>query len=270
MVKAKFQSVSRDLLAFPSDSIGITLAGGDTLMLTAGDEQKQMAVECIRRAVSRSWGKGIQGETTLKDGQTSIKMKGFPWFDGARAKSIFNHIFEEFGRKGFTFQETVYCGGNGEVMISTLFLRFDPEVAEQYRETSVFCLCIGIRDVRLYDAPMELIETVREIINTVFPRGIKKEGYKNKGKVRTCYKFQLAEYLGTGRMLESRTLVASLLNAMGDAGHRKLCSGGQAMGNNSFFYESRLLGDTSLESSIALVPVNSSHEGMEPTVSEPL
>eukprot|EP01119_Soliformovum_irregulare_P005531 TRINITY_DN17286_c0_g1_i1.p1 TRINITY_DN17286_c0_g1~~TRINITY_DN17286_c0_g1_i1.p1 ORF type:complete len:272 (-),score=42.14 TRINITY_DN17286_c0_g1_i1:67-882(-) len=250
---------------FPQDMIALTFRRGDTIDVIADTDQMKLAHDWIKTAILRSWSKGIQKDYK-REHQLSIQLKGSPWYDLSRSKTVYNRILEEFGRKGFSCQEIVSHQGSGADMVGTVFFHYDEDTCNRFKETSIFCLTFaGDNQIKLYDAPSELTERIREAIQRCWPKGIKREGFKDKGKVKSCYKFLLNGHLWGS--VEHIMLIGTILKAASEAGHRQLGCGAQAMGLGSYFYETGLVGDTSEVSSLSLVI--ESDTGIELPHSEP-
>ncbi|XP_078343323.1 uncharacterized protein LOC144629038 isoform X2 [Oculina patagonica] len=188
----------------------VGLSSWDTLMvLNAPTELHQT----FKDVVERSWPKGIQTWTYEED-VLKIKLNGYPWYaDGeetVHARVILHTLVNEL----LIRQWKLYANSNLRSSANTLFFEHDPNIAPGLQPIPAhFTISFSSDDLlRLIGNPEGLVSPVRNVLQTYWARGIKKEE-----RYAESWQFKLhgTPWRASGQEeVDSRFLVVKLLEAM--------------------------------------------------------
>lgn len=187
----------------------VGLSSTDSLMVLNAPEELH---QTFKDVVAKSWNAGIQ-RWTYENSVLVIKLVGNPWHpdgqDTVSSRLLLQNLINDLRLR----QWNLYGNSNLKSSTNTLFFEYDPNIVPGEPSTTHFTISLNKQDrLRLIGAPDSLVSVIRNVIQTIWLRGI-----QNEERYYQSWEFKLrgTPWWASGtEAVDSRYLIAKLLEAL--------------------------------------------------------
>ncbi|KAF9095380.1 hypothetical protein BGX23_000606 [Mortierella sp. AD031] len=209
----------------------ITLNESDKIRLIAVPAP---LVPHLRAAITRCWGK-ISREQDY-NGAHEFKLSGNPWLgygsDHVPARRLLVGILKTMAQQGWNIVQSADISKKEQDKDSLFFETVAPEVSMVDLTVDMFCVSFGSSDkLRVIDASVEVVNVVRQAIQTQWKYGISREQQESVSK---AWEFKLNGcpwYPGGSEAVYARMMLSQVLANLRALGYKLYTSSDISMGS---------------------------------------